>query len=151
MGGGRLTRRQLKRNIRDAWGRYIGTLKLLCRERGAELHGIEAAHKLIGKPADAAYEQFKMDQQAVQDEFGAAIDAKYLAKLRERQERNKVTQASNQAHHDVAYFTEFLAREKVRARAVIDFAGATQEEADAIVAAAEAKLTEAQTRLEALH
>ena len=48
-----MTRRQLKRRIRGAWGRYIATLKQLCLGRGAELHGIEAAHKLIGAPADA--------------------------------------------------------------------------------------------------
>ena len=145
-----MTRRQLKRRIRDAWGKYIATLKTLCKERGGKLAGIAAAHDLIGPAANDAYNLFKSEQKQAQNEFGAAIDAKYMAKQAERKARDKVTQAANQAQHDVSYFTEFLAREKIRAKAVMDFAGATKEEADAIIAEAQAKLDTAQTRLEML-
>ena len=146
-----MTRRQLKRAIREAWSRYVNTLKDLYRQRGGELTGLERAHRELGSPADAAYTLFQEQQQTIQDEFGAVIDARFLAKAKVRQARDAAVQARRQAEHDVAYFTEYLARELVRARAVVKFAGATEEEAMEIVAAARDKLTGAQRCLEALH
>ena len=84
-----------------------------------------------------------------QDEFGAAVDFKFMKKARERADRDKVVQAKNQAQHDVFYFTEFLERERVRARAIVMYAGASEAEAAAIVADAQAKLDAAQERLKA--
>ena len=74
-----------------------------------------------------------------------------MAKEAERKARDGQEQARKQAEHDVAYFTEFLAREKVRAKAIVQFAGATEDEAADVVREAEDKLAAAMARLEALH
>ena len=46
------------------------------RERGEELHGIAAAHELIGQQADDAYTAFQVEQKRLQDAFNAHMDAR---------------------------------------------------------------------------
>ena len=70
--------------------------------------------------------------------------------MKRRKKVNKDIAARNQAQHDVIYFTEYLEREKIRAKAIVMYAGASEGEADAIVYDAEQKLADAQERLEAL-
>ena len=145
-----MTRRQLKRRIRKAWSEYEGTLRRLLHAQGRELGGLAAAHEILGQPAEDAYETFKRKQRGAQAAYGADIDFAYNAKEAERKARDTATQAVKQAQHDVAYFTEYLERERVRARAVVEFAGFTEAQAAQIVADAQAKLDEATGRLEAL-
>ena len=64
---------QLRRSIDRAYSAYEGQLRDLMRERGEELHGIAAAHELIGQQADDAYEAFQAEQKRLQDAFNATI------------------------------------------------------------------------------
>ena len=58
---------QLRRSIDRAYSAYESQLRDLMRERGEELHGIAAAHELIGQQADDAYEAFQLEQSRLQD------------------------------------------------------------------------------------
>ena len=146
-----MTKRELKRAIRDAWGRYINTLKVMLNQQGEELHGLESAHKKLGALADNAYVVFQHEQKAAQDAFGKAVDLKFMRKYEARKALEAEVAKRNQAEHDVSYFAEYLEREKVRAKAVMMYAGATQDEHDKIVRDAENKLRDAQVKLELLH
>ena len=143
-----MTKRELKRAINGAWSKYVLTLKRLCEAQGGELHGLAAAHELLGQPATDAYDLFVKEQKEIQDEYGRAIDAKYMAKLNERLARDRAVQAVNQARHDVSYFTEYVERERIRTKALMQFCNVSGEEADRIFAEAEAKLAGAQARLD---
>ena len=146
-----MTRKELKRAIRDAWGRYTGTLDFLLKKQGKQLHGLQMAHDILGQPATDAYDLFKAEQKEAQDAFGRAVDFKFMKKYEARKALEAEVAKRNQAEHDVSYFAEYLEREKVRAKAVMMYAGATQDEHDAIVRDAENKLREAQVKLELLH
>ena len=67
---------QLRRSIDRAYSAYEGQLRDLMRERGEELHGIAAAHELIGQQADDAYTAFQVEQERLQDAFNAHMDAR---------------------------------------------------------------------------
>ena len=67
---------QLRRSIDRAYSDYEGQLRDLMRERGEELHGIAAAHELIGQQADDAYKAFQVEQERLQDAFNAHMDAR---------------------------------------------------------------------------
>ena len=67
---------QLRRSIDRAYSAYEGQLRDLMRERGEELHGIAAAHELIGQQADDAYTAFQVEQKRLQDAFNAHMDAR---------------------------------------------------------------------------
>ena len=67
---------QLRRSIDRAYSAYEGQLRLLMRERGLDLHGIAAAHEIIGQPAEDAIAAFRVEQERLQDAFGAQFDAR---------------------------------------------------------------------------
>ena len=90
---------------------------------------------------------FGQKQREAQHEFGAAINKKFNDKAAQREARDAKVQALKQAQHDVTYFSEYLERETLRAKAVVQYAGVSIEDASQIVAAAEDKLEEAQERL----
>ena len=73
-------RQELKRAIYGAWGQYVATLKRLMIEAGRELGGLEAAHIVLGQPADDAYLQFQTDQAAIQHRFGQFFDSPHLVR-----------------------------------------------------------------------
>ena len=73
-------RQELKRAIYGAWGQYVATLKRLMIEAGRELGGLEAAHIVLGQPADDAYLKFQTDQAAIQHRFGQFFDSPHLVR-----------------------------------------------------------------------
>ena len=69
-------RQQLRRAIDSAFDAYEFKLRELMLERGEELHGLAAAHELIGQQAGDAYAAFQAEQTRLQNAFNAHLDAR---------------------------------------------------------------------------
>ena len=145
-----MTRKELKRRIRAAWSKYEDTLRDLLRPLGKELHGLASAHKTIGAPADLAYEVFKQEQKRIQNEYGAAVDAKLMARGAKKRAEAAWVAELDQAQRDVLYQTQRCEQERTRAKMLMKYCGASEEEAARIVEIAEGQLAACQKRLEGL-
>ena len=157
-----MTFNELRRAIDDAYDSYRSMLnwllgqrwdKLTAEERNSEpasnakLHGIAKAHELLGDVADEAYLAFLKAQSEHQNQYNAFHDAKILVKEAARQRVEERVAVIEQAKNKVHFCFAELEREKTRAAALVEFCGAGQEEHDAIVAAAQLRLDDAQEDL----
>ena len=133
-----MTRKELKRRIRAAWSKYEDAhLRKMLRMRGLELHGLQRAHDILGAPAALAYEIFKKEQKAIQDEFGAAVDAKFLARSAKKRAAAAKAAELDQAQRDVLFYTQRCEQERTRAKALVKYCGVSEDEAALVTRAAE--------------
>ena len=74
-------RQELKRAIGGAYDDYLAKLDAELKALGHDgLHGVAAAHSVLGDVADKAYRVFREQQRAIQDAYGRYVDAPSLVK-----------------------------------------------------------------------
>ena len=132
------TKRELIRAIDNAWDDYVRFLETETRKLGKspgdDIGGLTAMAEFIGRDkANAAYGRFQLEQMRLGEAYSDHVTAPLIAAEHARKAIEAKAARLREAQRHVTYYEELLEREKVRAVAVVKYAGFTKEEADAIM------------------